>query len=191
MFLETWTYLSIFGQQQPVWAWHSSANIVCPLPLLLFSNPPFTGTNCIKSILIAQRGTERPWMYDVVPLRLFMPQWTEPFCAAASTYAFLMFCLSSSPPRTSTRIFSSLLETFSTPHIQQPWQMTRTCAMSCQTCSNALTSWPMRWGQHARCITMVSDLMPHRDRDRSTFTCIQMRSTCTLERLEMADPKIL
>lgn len=64
-------------------------------------------------------------------------------CTAASKQRVL-FCLSSSPPQIPTRIFSSLLETFSTPHIQQPWQMTRTCAMSCQTCSNAPTSWPMR-----------------------------------------------
>lgn len=67
----------------------------------------------------------------------------------------LCFCLSSSPPRIPTRIFSSLLETFSTPHIQQPWQMTRTCAMSCQTCSNVLTSSLMRWEQHTRCNTML------------------------------------
>lgn len=49
-------------------------------------------------------------------------------------------------PQTFSKTHSSQLETSSTQHTQQPWQMIRICAMSSLTCSNVQTSWPMRWG---------------------------------------------
>lgn len=92
----------------------------------------------------------------------------------------LLSYLSSSPPQIPTRIFFSLLETFSIPQIQQPWQMTQTCAMSYQTCSNVLTSSPMRWGHHTSVTSCYVKVMAY----RHDCTHTRLLVTCHVTRVQ-------